>query len=167
MKKLVVSLLAVVCLTGCMTGGPVIGPFSYLAANSNEKTMVKRAINQSQFIQPAQKSELFKAMAMGGDAQGYAVGVGIDLRALTDGQYTAAEAGKSLLGAIGDGLLYGGLAWGAGQITTSNSDSGKGNMTINGNVSDSQIQNYQGNTGTSGTGQSKPYLSENGTMRGE
>lgn len=167
MKRTMLCLCSCVLLVGCMTGGPVIGPFSYMAANSNEKVMLKRGIANSQYIPAEKKAELFKATAMGGDPQTYAAGIGIDLMALTDGQYTAKEAGKSLLGAIGDAMLYGGVAWGAGQVTSSNSDTGKGNLTINGNVNDSQLQNYQGNTGTSGTGQNKPYLSENGSVAGQ
>lgn len=163
MHKSIVVLLAAVCLSGCMTGGPVIGPFSYMAANHNDKVMTKRAIMTSTAIPQEKKAELFKATAMGGDARAYAVGIGVDLMALTDGQYTSGEAFTSLIGAVSDLVLYFGIGKGAQSLTEKDNSASQGNMTINGNVSDSQIQNYQGNVTPSSNGQNKPYNSENST----
>ena len=161
MKKLF-SLFAVVCFTGCMSGGPVVGPFSYMAANHNEQVMTKRALMSSPAITTEKKAELFKVMAMGGDPKAYSIGMGMDILALTDGSYTWGEGLKSLLGVVSDLALYGGIGLGAKSLTDGgSSDKGNGNLTISGNVSDSQIQNYQGNHNTQANGQNKPFATDN------
>jgi len=130
MKKLF-SLLAVVCFTGCMSGGPVVGPFSYMAASHNEQIMTKRAVMSSPTLAPEKKAELFKVMAMGGDPKAYSIGMGIDILALTDGSYTWSEGLKSLLGVVGDLALYGGIGLGAKSISDGGgSEKGNGNLTI-------------------------------------
>ena len=151
MNKLIVCLLAVAVCSGCTTGGPVIGPWSYMAAQHNQKLMTQKAMLKAQMA-PEKKAELFKAVAMGADPRAVAVGIGVDLFTLAEGQYSWGEAGTSFLGALGDLGTYSLGFLGVKQLTQSSSDSNKGNLTINGNVSGSQIQVYQGNTGLTGTG---------------
>lgn len=162
MKLLRVICTLVTCLVaaGCTTGGLVIGPCSYMASVSNARSMAARALRTAD-LEPQKKAELFKVMAVGGDAHEYAVSLGVDLLSLSGGQYTIKEAGKSLLGAVGDAAIYGGLAWGAGQIHNNTSDAHKGNIIVYGNVSESQIQLVTGSTAATTGTQIKPYASYN------
>lgn len=135
-------------ISGCTTGGLVIGPFSNMAAQSNERAMMTRSVMASTRIEPAKKEQAIRAMNMCGDAGAVVVGLSLDVTALVDNQYTMKELFKSAIGAIGDTLLYGGAIVGAGKIADSmnNSRSGTADITINGDVHNSSVSTIQGNS---------------------
>ena len=135
------------CFGGCTTGGLVIGPFSNLASQSNERTMAVRSLEISSIPQE-KKVAAIRAVDFGGNPGAVVVGLGIDVTALMENHYTIAELAKSTGGALLDTALYGGVAWGAGQIANSlsNNNSGNGALTINGSVYNSSINNSQGNS---------------------
>ena len=151
MKKYIIDvwfmLGLVFCFGGCTTGGLVIGPFSNVAAQSNERTMLIRSLEVSA-IEPAKKEAAIRAVNFGSDSGGVVVGLGLDVTALMANRYTMMELAKSTGGALLDTVLYGGVAWGAGQIANSlsNNNSGNGAVTINGDVYNSSINSSQGNT---------------------
>lgn len=128
MKKLVMVAVAVGIagmVSGCASPGGMtyIGPVSYLHAQASDKAMMMRSAATSRSI-PAEKREpVFRAVSMGAGPNQIAVGVGVDMFALTEGGYTSGEKWMQFGSALVDALLYGAAGYGAQQALTSNGDS--------------------------------------------
>jgi len=140
-------IVAIGLCSGCTTGGFVTGPFSKLAVESNRQVMMTRALHASQTIEPTKKQAVIRAMSFGCSPNEVVIGLGVDVLALTGGEYTGKELIKNIGGSLLDGVLYGGIAWGAGQISHSLSSADAGTVTVTGNLDNSPIFNIHGNSG--------------------
>lgn len=132
MKNLCLILIAVL-FSGCASS-PVIGPFSGLAARSNEKAQLIRSIQGSDATAEL-KTEAFKAVRYGAGAEEIGAGIGFDVLSLIDPNLTAGEIMKSAGGAVADLVLYAGVAAIGGEIYQhySKDDSRSVAITVNGN----------------------------------
>jgi hypothetical protein len=107
MNRLLIGLL-LLC-TGCTTGGLVIGPVSYLSAESNTYNLTRRTVLMSD-LEPVKKTQVFSAMYMGADGDEARVAFGADIGKLIDaiknGELTWTELGKQAVAVIIDaGIL--------------------------------------------------------------
>jgi hypothetical protein len=163
MKKVVGQLLAVLLLAtmmvGCASpGGYVIGPVSAFTARSNERAMVKRAALQSKKLNTQQKRDVVHATARMHNTDEIAVMVGVDVLALRGAKLTVAEIGKQTLGALGDAVLYGAIAYGldeAGVFDFSSDDSSSSSQDINITVNEGEDTTVTVSGDTSSTSSSE------------
>ena len=163
----VVGLAMVVLISGCATEGGMkyIGPISYMHAQSADKTMMKRSVVMSRLIPAEKKDQIFKVVNMGAGPNQVAVGIGVDVCALTEGGYTTGEKWMQFGSAVVDTLLYGAVGYGAQQALTSNDSSTK-NVTVNNyNI----VNNGSGNNNNinSGAGQQSNNSSSSSGVTGD
>lgn len=161
MKNCVLGLIVIALCCSCATSGPIVGPFSYMAAKSNQKARLTKAVLQSQGA-PEAKQAALTAVSFGASPGEVAVGMGIDLMAI--GNFSGMELGKQFLGVLGDlGLYVGagaGIAAGIKSIEDSSTSkvskeksltittTGSSN-TYNINTGDEATSNADDNRGTS------------------
>jgi len=108
---LVVALVAIVLLmTGCTTGGLVVGPLSYLSAQANAKSVRERAVMAAQ-IPEEKKPQVFRAMVAGASEGEVSRGMGVDFLALFDAvknqKLTKGEMALQFATVAGDVVLEG------------------------------------------------------------
>lgn len=103
---LIMGSIAVVSVSGCMSGQPVIGPFSYLSARSNEKALLTRQVARAD-VEPAKKDAAFRMIAAGCRENEIAIGIGVDLVTLMSGRFTAGELIQQGVSVAGDAAIYG------------------------------------------------------------
>lgn len=151
----------VVNLTGCMSGQPVIGPFSLWSAASNEKALATRGILQSK-AEMAKQDKAIRLVALPGSRPSEIAGaLEIDVLDLMNGNYTFGEMAQQTLACGTDGTLWGLLLKNRNKVKdlfgSSSSDSGsapqytppsqgQGGLNAQGNTAPVTQYNYYGNT---------------------
>lgn len=123
MKKsgIVIGMLSIVVLSGCATG-PVIGPFSYMTAQSNKKAKIRRAAMTSEVLTADQKRQVVGISAYSASPSEIGVAVKVDITELIRGDYTTAEVLKQLAGQAGDVTLYTAIIYGLQALAEDDSE---------------------------------------------
>lgn len=151
MKRLVMAVVAVGVaglMGGCASPGGMtyIGPVSYLHAKSADKAMMMRSAAVSAKIPAEKKEPVFKAVSLGAGPNEVALGVEVDVFALTSSDYTTGEKVMQFISALVDMVIYGGAAYGVSEAAGGSSTKSVTTYTIlnNGNGNNNNVNGGSG-----------------------
>lgn len=126
MKNTVLWLACAMLLTGCASG-PVIGPFSYMARQSNDDARMmrlQRGVLYADHVEAEKKDKIISAMRMGSRPEDIGLVFGVDVLALTSDDYTRGEKWKMLGAQVGDIGFWSALVYGISEAVDDDSDGG-------------------------------------------
>jgi hypothetical protein len=151
MKRIVVLCsFACVVLCGCATS-PVIGPFSYMTAQSNKKASIRRAALQSQKLTFEEKKRVVSISAYTTSPTEIGMAVKVDVLELLNGNYTTSELLKQASGVVGDVTLYSAVIYALQSLSDDDSsdDPDGHDVTVNGDYNNVNVTQGNDNTSTS------------------
>jgi hypothetical protein len=135
---------------GCASPGGMtyIGPVSYLHAKHSDKAMMMRSTAISSSIPAEKKEPVFKAVAMGAGPNEIATGVGVNVFALTAGEYTGGEVFMQFLSSLLDAGIYAGVGYGASEALSGGGNASGNTSYVITNNGNGNNNNINGGAGT-------------------